>query len=51
MVLTIFHAVFVPAFNFCKVHATLGTIPAHGANLTDGPWTVEQLIAAMMDQE
>ncbi|HEX4120967.1 MAG TPA: IS1 family transposase [Verrucomicrobiae bacterium] len=40
------HAItlFVAAYNFCKVHATTGTTPAHGANLTDGPWMVERLI-------
>jgi hypothetical protein len=37
-------ALFVASYNFCKVHATLGITPAHGANLTDGPWTVERLI-------
>jgi IS1 family transposase len=30
--------VFVCAHNFCKVHSTLGTTPAHGAKLTDAPW-------------
>ena len=31
-------------FNFCKVHSTLGTTPAHGAEITEGPWTIERLI-------
>jgi hypothetical protein len=35
---------FVAAFNFCKVHTTLGTTPAHGSEVTDGPWTIEKLI-------
>jgi IS1 family transposase len=37
-------AVFVCAHNFCKVHSTLGTTPAHGAKITEGPWTIEKLI-------
>jgi IS1 family transposase len=37
-------SLFVAVFNFCKVHNTLGTTPAHGAGITDGPWTVERLI-------
>jgi len=37
-------SLFVAVFNFCKVHNTLGTTPAHGAQITDGPWTVERLI-------
>lgn len=39
-------ALFVAAYNFCKVHATLGTTPAHGQKITDRPWTVEELIEA-----
>lgn len=39
-------ALFVAAYNFCKVHSTTGTSPAHGAGIADGPWTVEQLIEA-----
>jgi hypothetical protein len=40
------HAVslFVAAYNFCKVHTTLGTTPAHGLKITDRPWTIEELI-------
>jgi hypothetical protein len=37
-------SLFVAVFNFCKVHNTLGTTPAHGAGITDGPWTIERLI-------
>jgi len=37
-------SLFVAVFNFCKVHNTLGTTPAHGAEITDGPWTIERLI-------
>jgi IS1 family transposase len=36
--------VFVCAHNFCKIHSTLGTTPAHGAKITDSPWTIERLI-------
>ncbi|MGD0349231.1 MAG: transposase [Verrucomicrobiota bacterium] len=40
------HAVslFVAAYNFCKIHHTLGTTPAHGVGLTDRAWTIEELI-------
>jgi hypothetical protein len=40
------HAIslFVAAYNFCKVHNTLGTTPAHGILLTSEPWTIERLI-------
>lgn len=37
-------ALFVAAYNFCKVHSTLGTTPAHGIGLTTEPWTIERLI-------
>jgi transposase-like protein/IS1 family transposase len=41
------HAIslFVAAYNFCKVHSTLGCTPAVGVKLTDHVWTVEELIA------
>lgn len=40
------HAIslFIAAYNFCKVHNTLGTTPAHGIGLTSEPWTIERLI-------
>jgi transposase-like protein/IS1 family transposase len=40
------HAIslFVAAYNFCKIHTTLGTTPAHGLKITDRPWTIEELI-------
>jgi hypothetical protein len=37
-------SLFVAAFNFCKVHNTLGITPAHGVGITEKPWTVERLI-------
>jgi IS1 family transposase len=37
-------SVFVAAYNFCKVHSTLGCTPAMGAKLTDHRWTIEELI-------
>ena len=37
-------ALFVAAYNFCKVHSTLGTTPAVGAGLTDHVWTVRELL-------
>jgi IS1 family transposase len=37
-------ALFVAHYNFCKLHSTLGTSPAHGQQLTDHLWTTEELI-------
>jgi IS1 family transposase/transposase-like protein len=37
-------ALFVAAYNFCKVHTTLGTTPAVGAGIAAEPWTVERLV-------
>jgi hypothetical protein len=37
-------ALFAAAYNFCKIHSTLGTTPAHGHKITDHPWTIEELI-------
>ena len=40
------HAVslFVCAYNFCKVHATMGCTPAVGLKLATETWTIEKLI-------
>jgi transposase-like protein/IS1 family transposase len=37
-------ALFVAAYNFCKVHSTLGCTPAVGVKLTGETWTIERLI-------
>lgn len=37
-------ALFVCAYNFCKVHSTLGCTPAVGAKLATETWTIERLI-------
>ena len=37
-------ALFVAAYNFVKVHTTLGCTPAVGAKLTDHNWTIEELL-------
>jgi IS1 family transposase/transposase-like protein len=37
-------ALFVAAYNFCKVHSTLGCTPAVGAKITDHAWTIEELL-------
>jgi len=37
-------SLFIAAYNFCKVHNTLGTTPAHGIGLTSEQWTIERLI-------
>ena len=37
-------ALFVAAYNFCKVHSTLGCTPAVGIKLTSETWTIERLI-------
>ena len=39
-------ALFVAAYDFCKVHSTLGTTPAHAAKISDCPWTIGRLIEA-----
>jgi transposase-like protein/IS1 family transposase len=36
-------AIFVAAYNFCKVHRTLGTTPAVASGLTDHVWSVGEL--------
>jgi transposase-like protein/IS1 family transposase len=43
-------ALFVVAYNFCKVHSTLGCTPAVGARLTDHVWTVEELVKKLQTQ-
>jgi IS1 family transposase len=37
-------SLFVCAYNFCKVHSTLGCTPAVGLKLTNETWTIERLI-------
>ncbi|HEX3857284.1 MAG TPA: transposase [Verrucomicrobiae bacterium] len=37
-------ALFVTAYNFCKVHTTLGCTPAVGLKLATETWTIEKLI-------
>lgn len=37
-------ALFVAAYNFCKVHTTMGCTPAVALKLTDHTWKVEELI-------
>ena len=37
-------ALFVTAYNFCKVHTTLGCTPAVGLKLASETWTIERLI-------
>jgi hypothetical protein len=41
------HAIslFVAAYNFCKVHSTLGCTPAVALKLATETWTIEKLIA------
>ena len=40
------HAIglFVCAYNFCKIHSTLGCTPAVGLKLANETWTIERLI-------
>jgi IS1 family transposase len=40
------HAIslFIAAYNFCKVHSTLGCTPAVGLKLATETWTIERLI-------
>jgi hypothetical protein len=37
-------SLFIAAYNFCKVHNTLGTTPVRGAKINDRPWTIEDLV-------
>jgi hypothetical protein len=37
-------AIFVCAYNFCKVHATMGCTPAVALKLARETWTLEKLI-------
>jgi IS1 family transposase len=37
-------ALFTAAYNFCKIHSTLGCTPAVGIKLTSETWTIERLI-------
>ena len=37
-------ALFAAAYNFCKIHSTLGCTPAVGLKLTSETWTIEKLI-------
>ena len=37
-------ALFVAAYNFCKVHSTLECTPAVALRLTNETWTIERLI-------
>jgi IS1 family transposase len=39
-------ALFVAHYNFCRKHSAHGTTPAQAAQLTDHPWTIEQLLQA-----
>jgi hypothetical protein len=38
-------SLFICAYNFCKVHSTLGCTPAVALNLASETWTIEKLIA------
>jgi IS1 family transposase len=37
-------ALFFAFYNFCRVHATLGTTPAVAAGITDHAWTIDELL-------
>lgn len=39
-------SLFTASYNWCKVHSTLGTTPAHGIKLADKPWKIEELLEA-----
>jgi cyanate permease len=41
-------SIFVTAYNFCKVHGTLGCTPAVGLKLATETWTIEKLIEAAL---
>lgn len=37
-------SIFVAAYNFCKVHSTLGCTPAVGIGLASETWTIDRLV-------
>jgi hypothetical protein len=37
-------ALFVTAYNFCKVHDALGCTPAAGLKLANGTWTIGKML-------
>jgi hypothetical protein len=39
-------AIFMPFYNFCRVHQTLRVTPAMAAGFTDHVWTVRELLPA-----
>ena len=43
-------SLFAAAYNFCKVHSTLGCTPAVGLKLATETWTIERLIEEATNQ-
>ncbi|KYF79270.1 transposase [Sorangium cellulosum] len=41
----------IAAYNWVRVHGTLGTTPAVAAGLTERPWTLAELVAAALAEE
>ena len=40
----------IAAYNFVRVHATLGTTPAVASGLAERPWTIAELVAVAMEE-
>jgi len=38
-------------YNFCRVHLTLGTSPAVKAGVTDHIWTIDEVVALLVERE
>jgi hypothetical protein len=38
-------------YNFCRVHQTLGTTPAVAAGVADHIWTLDELVALLVEAE
>ncbi len=38
----------IAAYNFCRIHSTIGMTPAMAAGITDHPWTIGELVEAAL---
>ncbi len=38
-------------YNFCRVHKTIGTTPASTAGVADHVWTIDEVVALLVERE
>jgi hypothetical protein len=38
-------------YNFCRIHQTLGTTPAVKAGVTDHVWSIDEVVALLVERE